>query len=352
MVQRVAAEYRKSFLLSLSKKVNFKLICGLSTGVSDVVDANLNSKISLVSNVRYFFNHRLWYHENIGGILSANRPDFVIVSPTIRDISIISILFNRRRLGYKIIGWGMGEMPGRSGGAKLIHRFLQWLVVKQLDGLVVYSSTAHEYYKEALRFTGPIKIANNAVDVSDFPLIKDNFRSQQYFIIVYVGRITPDKKLDELIKVVIKCSILRLRVIGTGAPEYLSDLKNLIGENSCRIDFAGPLFGADLNRALTECDLFVLPARGGLAINHAMASGVPALVSKGDGTEADLIIENKTGFLFEDGDFEAMADSIQKLVGEPTLREYVSIAGAQHVREKFTVEQMCDVFYELFVELK
>ena len=44
-----------------------------------------------------------------------------------------------------------------------------------------------------------------------------------------------------------------------------------------------------LNKELIKNDIFVLPSRGGLAINHAMASGLPVIVSEGDGTELDLI---------------------------------------------------------------
>lgn len=347
----MAAEYREFFLLELSKRVNLKLIRGVSTGPSDVIDANITSDINILSFVRYFVNGRIWYHQRIKKRLITNQPDFVIVSPTIRDLSNFIIFFNRKSLGYKMVGWGMGEMPGRSGGKKVIHRFLQWVVVKSLDGMIVYSSTAHEYYRKVLGFTGPIEIAHNAVDLSDFKLTKNNFSPQKYFTLVYVGRITPDKKLDELIKVVTKSDNLKLRVIGSGEKNYLSDLKRLIGKSGHRIYFEGPLFGANLNRSLTECDLFVLPSRGGLAINHAMASGVPVLVSKGDGTEADLIIENKTGFLFEEGDYETMADLIQKLVSEPNLRKYVAINGAKHVRENFTVKKMCDVFAKHFEEL-
>src|SRR5439155_21723233 len=61
-------------------------------------------------------------------------------------------------------------------------------------------------------------------------------------------------------------------------------------------------------------DVLVLPSDGretwGLVVNEAMACGRPAIVSDAAGCCPDMIEEGKTGFVFEMGDVEALAECL------------------------------------------
>lgn len=74
-------------------------------------------------------------------------------------------------------------------------------------------------------------------------------------------------------------------------------------------------------------DVFCLPSTGpyetwGLAVNEAMACGKIAVVSNKCGCAADLIIENKTGFVFE---AENKNDLIEK------LKKAIQLAETQNI---------------------
>ncbi len=64
-------------------------------------------------------------------------------------------------------------------------------------------------------------------------------------------------------------------------------------------------------------DLLVLPSNlpetWGLAVNEAMACGLPAVVSHWAGCGPDLIEEGETGFVYPYGDLEALARCIRRL---------------------------------------
>lgn len=53
----------------------------------------------------------------------------------------------------------------------------------------------------------------------------------------------------------------------------------------------------------------------GLVINEAMASGLPVLSSRNVGAAEELVIEGKTGYLFNPKSIEEMADAMVKIVG-------------------------------------
>jgi 1,2-diacylglycerol 3-alpha-glucosyltransferase len=51
----------------------------------------------------------------------------------------------------------------------------------------------------------------------------------------------------------------------------------------------------------------------GLVINEAMASGLPVLSSRNVGAAEELVVEGKTGFLFDPGDVNSIAESLFKM---------------------------------------
>ena len=64
---------------------------------------------------------------------------------------------------------------------------------------------------------------------------------------------------------------------------------------------------------------FVLPSTSdqwGLGVNEAMASGLPVLVSRACGCEPDLVVNGVTGYGFEPGDVNALADLLLRLASQ------------------------------------
>ena len=79
----------------------------------------------------------------------------------------------------------------------------------------------------------------------------------------------------------------RLVIVGDG-PER-AKLESLAKEVYPSAEFVGTKHGAELTPYFAEADLFVLPGTGGLAVQEAMAHGLPVIVAKGDGTQDDLV---------------------------------------------------------------
>lgn len=347
-VQRVAAEYRLEFIKGLSEVFELKILRGLATDKGDVIDAKLPSYLDILSDVVYLFKNQIWYHPLIRATISDFRPDIVVISPTLRDLTFWPLLYLKKRLGFKLVGYGMGQMPGRGKLSNFVHALMQKIVVKRLDALVVYSSAAFDYYRYNLNFKGPIEIAFNAADINGFKSKRACKKTNSQFSLVYVGRIIPEKCLEALIIVVNSRKNLDLKIIGSGDEAYIDELKELAAPSFSRVKFLGPLFGLELNKSLLECDLFVLPSRGGLALNHAMASGLPVLVSVADGCEKDLVLEGHTGFYFDDQDFNMMARRIDNLCEDFSELQRVGQNAAAHIRANFSTESMVRKFKNAF----
>jgi glycosyltransferase involved in cell wall biosynthesis len=83
-----------------------------------------------------------------------------------------------------------------------------------------------------------------------------------------------------------------------------------------RATFAGFLNQSELPAAYVAADVMVLPSESetwGLAVNEAMACGLPAIVADAVGCAPDLIEEGKTGFTFSVGDSADLAERLERL---------------------------------------
>jgi len=127
------------------------------------------------------------------------------------------------------------------------------------------------------------------------------------FRFIFVGRLVKWKKVDQLIhtfsNLVSKYQNVELIIVGEG-PE-LVNLRLLVEKLNLAdfVIFTGGIFDPlNLAKQFYKSHVFVLTGAGGLAINDAMTFGKPVICTYADGTEKDLVIPEKTGFIYENED--------------------------------------------------
>jgi glycosyltransferase involved in cell wall biosynthesis len=107
--------------------------------------------------------------------------------------------------------------------------------------------------------------------------------------LLYLGRLHPIKRLDDLISAWRDLAPLhpdwRLRIIGPGESSEVERLQLLIRTYHLpRITLESALFGAEKTKAMADADLFVLPSQSenfAMTVAEALAQGLPVVCSKG-----------------------------------------------------------------------
>jgi glycosyltransferase involved in cell wall biosynthesis len=107
-----------------------------------------------------------------------------------------------------------------------------------------------------------------------------------------------------------------LKVIGGGpARPELEKLACDLGIEK-RVDFVGPLYGDDLNRAITNSGAVVLPSRWfenmPYAMLEALALGKPVLGARSGGIP-EIVREGENGYLFEPNNSLELSSVLDKL---------------------------------------
>jgi alpha-1,3-mannosyltransferase len=140
-------------------------------------------------------------------------------------------------------------------------------------------------------------------------------------LLVGVGRLAPNKRVDQLIRVVAELQPIRpeIRLLWIGPDPYNSvpRLKQLAHECGIanRIDFAGQLSDASIRQHLSNAHIFVSASSYegyGLSTLEAMASGTVAAVTN-VGIHPQVIDSGRTGFLVP-SDAKAMASCLASIL--------------------------------------
>jgi colanic acid/amylovoran biosynthesis glycosyltransferase len=222
-------------------------------------------------------------------------------------------------------------------------------LVDTAQAIVTETDYAAQFLRE--RFpdrAGRVHRIYNGLDLSEFG--RADFSSVPP-LIISVGRLIPKKGFSDLIRV---CALLadrgksfRCEIIGQGPIE--NDLRNEIAQHGLQryVILAGTKPQSQLRQCLAAANVFVLPSvidpEGGMdnlptVIMEAMSTGLP-VVSTNIGGIPEMVIENETGFLVEPGDAVAMADAINKIIGDTSVARRLGQSGYERAGTLFSIEK-------------
>ncbi|MEW6094062.1 MAG: glycosyltransferase, partial [Chloroflexota bacterium] len=204
---------------------------------------------------------------------------------------------------------------------------------------------------EVLRRLGvntPVEVIPNGVELHRYRQPCGDCRADLGFppediLLVYAGRLAPEKSLDFLLKAFAGAAEAipeaRLLFIGGGPEE--EKLRQMAAQTNAanRIHFTGMIPHNDLPRYLSTCDAFVtasITEVHPLSVIEAMASGLPALGIHSVGV-SDTIEDGITGYLSRN-DLAAFAAKMTRLCLDKPLRRKMGDA-ARKASEKYDIER-------------
>ena len=246
---------------------------------------------------------------------------------------------NRRAIAWMrlkrrpVIGWGLGAPRGR---------FVWRGFLRQFDALIAYSTLGAEQYRAAGFPPERVYVAPNAVVEAPPTLRPRPERSGGPPTVLFVGRLQERKRLDLLLRA---CGQLTPRpelvIVGDGPAR--PQLERLARRVYPSAQWKGSVQGEALDRLFRQAELFVLPGTGGLAVQQAMAHGLPVVVAEGDGTQRDLV-SGENGWLVPAGDLAALTDALRAALSNPERLKEMGAASHRIVSGRVNIQAMVDTF--------
>lgn len=212
----------------------------------------------------------------------------------------------------------------------------------------------------------------NGVDMDGFsrpPLPREADEPKR---ILFVGRISPEKGVHLLLNAFAKVHEAHpdvvLDLVGHYAPvpfellvgisedhrvrdlavfydpsksSYMDQVRALVPPSMTeKVRFRGGVPYTEIVEEYRKADIFVNASYSEgfcLPVVEATGYGLPVVAARAGGN-AEMVVDGETGFVFEIGDEQALADAMTRLVRDSSLREQMGKAGRQRVLEAFSYD--------------
>ncbi len=233
------------------------------------------------------------------------------------------------------------------------ERFFSLLIDRCISKADLVISPSEKYSQSLMEkinkvYTCPLGVDTKIFNPSkrDESSFRKKFNIQEETILLYVGRLTVEKRIDILMSAIeqLDKKLYHLLIVGSGPLKLYVKAKSKILKNVTFIDYVTSQ--EELSYIYSNCHMFVSASKYetfGLAFLEAQSSGLPVVAF-------DLNLETQLlkDFLAKDFTVEALAHAIsiarEKL--NPTIREYLHTK----VRSLFSWESSFDTYMSIYMQ--
>jgi glycosyltransferase involved in cell wall biosynthesis len=228
--------------------------------------------------------------------------------------------------------------------------------------LVISPSRGMEKILRQYGVTSHIEVVPNGADLKPFLTARPHPRGKFGFkrddvLLVYMGRIAPEKNLDFLLRAFTGVSNAvpkaKLLIIGGGQKDHEEEVKSLVGKLGLddRVRLTGNVPNEELPPYLAMCDIFVTASVTEVhpfSVIEGMASGLPTVGIESPGI-SDSITDGETGFLSPE-DLASYTAKLTLLCLNRDLQKKMGVA-AQKASERFSIENTTKIMLGHYTRL-
>jgi len=213
-----------------------------------------------------------------------------------------------------------------------------------LDGAIVKFSAEAARAHRVLHT--PIHVIPNGVPL---PPIERHNRNGT-FVIGTLARISPDKKLDELLEAARqlpeRCEIRIAGRTERGCDAYADELR--ARAENLPVTFAGEVDSAPFLASLDAFAMVSEPEGCPNALLEAMAARLPVAATNAGGA-SEMIDDGETGLLVPRGDGQALGRALARIVSDAAIAEKIASGARERIRTRFDVERMTNDYEALLL---
>lgn len=204
-----------------------------------------------------------------------------------------------------------------------LKKCLDWLL-QQCTYLIALSQSWQNYYIERCGLkSSQVLLRNNPVQLPPkIPERQDRYKLK----LVFLGRIIQRKGVYDLLHALARLNQeslgkIHLILAGSGELAQAQALAQDLGIEAY-ISFPGWINPQEREQLLAQADIFLLPSYNeglSMALLEAMSWGL-AVITTPVGGNGEVVIPQQTGLLVNPGDIQALADQLELLVKDRSLR--------------------------------
>ena len=244
--------------------------------------------------------------------------------------------------------WGVAHVARRH------FRRRNWRVFRSCHAIVPSVSQVRPSIIAHALQADRVHVVVNAVDTDTFrPRSRAAVRAELELdpdvpTVAIVGRLDRNKGTTVALEGIAKSVHRDVSTVVVGDGPDRPELERLVAEWDLkgRVRFTGRQPQQEVARYLSAADLFVFPSRlaeaGPLVVAQAMSCGTPVVASNVGAVPEMLGEDEEAGLLVRRGSATAMANAIDRLLGDPESLVAMGHAARRRAVERFTVDRMVE----------
>lgn len=245
------------------------------------------------------------------------RPD-VIVSAEMGFRTMLALVYRKMRPRSRLIVWA-DIAESTEHGRGWLRGVLRRRFIENADGIVVLGESGARYIRslgaeDRKLFRIPYTTAVHRF--ASVPLARPGIQARRLF---YVGRLIEQKGILPFLRVLSKWACAHpnshVEFVLAGVGPLRSAIEGEPVAANLQLTFLGNIGYADLPHVYAEAGIFVLPTLAdtwAVAVNEALASGLPVLGSVYSQAVEELIEDGRNGWLFRPDQGHEMYQAIDR----------------------------------------
>ena len=241
--------------------------------------------------------------------------------------------------------WNQEELKPKSFKKSLKFLLFKYLIFKYfIDKCLYIGSQNKKYYLMHGVKESRLIFAPYAVDNQRFQGLKTNGSSsrqkwdiyEKQIIILYSGKLIDKKRPLDLLKAFHQLNDANTTLFYMGDGPLRNELEAYISKYQVRnVVISGFINQSEIGTIYSMADLFVMCSgigeTWGLSVNEAMNFSLPVIVSSTCGSSFDIVENGANGYVFKEGDIDALTDSLRLIVKDAMLRERMGEASKEKI---------------------
>lgn len=237
---------------------------------------------------------------------------------------------------------------------KILHDlFGKWL----LKNTFLHVSSEMEWNESQIFFKGnwPGAVIPNPVELKSIPV--QTREDNNLFVLGFLSRIDPKKRLDLLIKALSRVNFkYELRVAGDGDSDYITYLKRLSVEygNAHKIHWVGWKEGMSKYEFYGSIDLFVLLSFNenfGVVVIEALTMGTPVLLSR-EVALSKFVEERSLGWIIDNSEVNHVVETLDRIFQNPVKRLEIKDKAPSIVEKDLNINSLMKEYVEFYFRVK
>lgn len=249
------------------------------------------------------------------------------------------------------------------GGEKPLWGFWRYKDIYKMSAKIICISDAlANKFKEYVPSDKIVTIHNGIADQIGLPF-RDFDNKKNTFDLILTGRIVPDKGQDEAIKAMSKIvndgyKNVILHIVGSSPKRthiewYEDDLKRMVTANNLEnnVIFEGEIANMLEIRKKMDVELMcAIRETFGRVTVEGMRNGLLVIGSNTGGT-LEIIQDGFNGLLYEQGNYEDLADKVEKIYNDKDLYQKICKNGYDFSQNHFTPDENVKKIYGVMKEV-